>query len=376
MCEFLKVENYTKGSCIGKGSFGIVYKIADNKTGEILAAKCFMNLAEPDYVNKLDFRREIYLLSQLKHPSVIKYIGYSPTNFEGLNFSVIVTEYLPNGTLKQILEQLHRSNPPEKWSETKTLINIFGVASAMSYLHANNVLHRDLKPENILEDEHYYPKVTDFGLSKIENSNSTKSSSAIKGTPVYIAPEVWKSGGQLYGKAGDVYSFGFIVYELITLKKPFYNYNKQSYYNSYELFMAISRGQRPDIDNFVSDCYRDLITKCWSEDPDERPSFDEIVETLKTNKKFINELIDENEYYEYIESIENSEKSFNIKNFKPLIFDGSIDSFNKFPIDLQQNIISGVISVVKNTNSLDILSQINDILIYLKKKIIVKTFKY
>ena len=125
MCEFLKVENYTKGSCIGEGSFGKVFKIIDNNTGEILAAKCSKELANLDDKNKLDFRRETCLLSQLNHP----------TNFEGLNCPVIVTEYLPNETLRQILEQLHKSNPPKKWSETKTLINIFGIASATSYLH-------------------------------------------------------------------------------------------------------------------------------------------------------------------------------------------------------------------------------------------------
>ena len=85
--------------------------------------------------------------------------------------------------------------------------NIYGIASAMAYLHAYNIIHRDLKPANILEDDKFFPKIADFGLSKINENFSSRGQSAVgfKGTPIYCAPEVWLNNE--YSKAGDVYSF-------------------------------------------------------------------------------------------------------------------------------------------------------------------------
>ena len=88
----------------------------------------------------------------------------------------------------------------------------------MSYLHLHNVLHRDLKPENILMDENLYPKISDFGLSKItdflSNSMNVQSQKGLKGTPAYLAPEILAD--EKYSKKGDVYAFAFIVFEIMT----------------------------------------------------------------------------------------------------------------------------------------------------------------
>ena len=162
-------------------------------------------------------------MSKITHPFIVKFVGFSYTNFQGDSKPVILTEYLPNGSLDDVLTLERRSLATFEWTETRKLINIYGIATSMLYLHQHKILHRDLKPANILMDNFLCPKICDFGLSKIEHSNlstqTINSTLTVKGTPAYIAPEIWKK--QKYSKSSDVYSFGVLVYELITNEIPF-----------------------------------------------------------------------------------------------------------------------------------------------------------
>ena len=94
----------------------------------------------------------------------------------------------------------------------------------MSYLHSTDFLHRDLKPDNILLDEFLFPKFADFGLSKKSQSSNGFSImktiiGAIKGTQIYIAPEIWFKCE--YSRLSDVFALAIIVYEIIACKRPF-----------------------------------------------------------------------------------------------------------------------------------------------------------
>ena len=144
---------------------------------------------------ELDISREVSILSQLNHPSVLKFIHFSATNFKGRKKPVIITEYAPNGTLKDFIE-LDQSNTNFNWDDTRKLIVVYGIASAMSYLHSHDILHRDLKPAYILMDDFLLSKIADFGLSKISTIEKVDSIlnttyGVIKGTPIYMAPEIW-----------------------------------------------------------------------------------------------------------------------------------------------------------------------------------------
>ena len=227
MSEFLDLKRFKKQSKIGQGSFGQVFKVVENDTEDIYAAKIsFTKLDENDKKFLTNLKREVNILSKLNHPSVLKFIGYSPIDFNQNSFPVIITEYSPNGSLEDILKLERRSISHESWSDTKKLINIYGIASAMKYLHSHKIIHRDLKPANILEDDELFPKIADFGLSKIVHSNAesmtSQSTIGFKGTPIYNAPEIWLNYD--YSKAGDVYSFSLIFYEIFSLNQPFKNY--------------------------------------------------------------------------------------------------------------------------------------------------------
>ena len=118
-----------------------------------------------DSSEALSLFREVNLNSLLNYPSVLKFVGYYPTNFEGDPLPTIIAELALNGSLRGIISMELQGLAPDEWNHTKKLINIFGIASGMSYLHSHNVLHRDLKPENILVDEYLNSKISDFGLS-------------------------------------------------------------------------------------------------------------------------------------------------------------------------------------------------------------------
>ena len=176
----------------------------------------------------------------------------------------------------------------------------------MSYLHLHKIIHRDLKPANILMDDFLFPKIADFGLSKILHTNkesmSNNSFFQQKGTPLYMSPEIYKDCE--YSFASDVYAFGVIVYEIVTSTEPFKNAN------AFTIMMKVINGERPEIDETVNDSYRNLIERCWAQNPLDRPSFDEIVEYLKTDEGLITSTIEKEDFLNYVDFIDNYKTSF------------------------------------------------------------------
>ena len=307
----VNLNNYEKGAKLGEGSFGKVYKITEKETGKIYCAKISKKVIEDNtFEDLLNLLTEVSLFSKFDHPSIVQFIGYSTINFNNEPKPVIIMEYSPNGSLQQAIKLEYYSRAISEWDDTHKLINIYGLASAMAYLHRHNILHRDLKTENILLDDYLFPKVSDFGLSTISSSESTQSmifdhgSNFVCGTPIYMSPEIIKE--HKYTKAGDVYSFSLIVYEIMTMTAPF---------NELHSFIEIIKKvvfdkERPKIDQNVPSSYRNLIEKCWQEDPNKRPSFDEIVNLLETDPGFILDSVDQDDFFNYVDYVKNYQSKF------------------------------------------------------------------
>ncbi|KAK8843739.1 hypothetical protein M9Y10_024807 [Tritrichomonas musculus] len=257
---FLDMKAYKKCSSrsIGNGSYGTVFKFI-SKENEIYAGKILQR--DPN-----TFFKEIGTLISVHYPSIVSIKGFSlsPVNGNSPNgfIPIIILEYLANGTLNDLLYK------KENVTDTKKYIIILGITLGMYCLHKNGIIHRDLKPDNILFDVNYYPRIADFGLSKYIGTATDLPLNSKTGAPIYTAPEVTEGCKSSFKM--DVYSYSLILFEILTAKtgqKPVYKGTRP-----YEV--------RPNTSNLENNAQKELIEKCWSEDPAKRPEFKDIVKKI------------------------------------------------------------------------------------------------
>ena len=144
------------------------------------------------------------------------------------------------------------------------------VLQALQYLHSQGVIHRDLKPDNCLLTASRAVRVCDFGLARWATSRSMTGN---KGTPAYMAPEVVSSAGlqARYSSAVDVYSFGVMLWAMITRRQPFGHIR-----NPFAIPPRVVAGERPPMPTEIPSRLRNLIAACWSASPQARPTFAQI----------------------------------------------------------------------------------------------------
>lgn len=149
---------------LGNGACGDVYLIKEKSSAKLFAAKV-SRVECKSLSDQKSFFREISSLSKAKNPAVLSLIGFNLLNFEGDHYPTIVTEFMPKGSLWDIL------NGNINLPQSKRYIILLGIAEGMKYLHSIGITHRDLKPGNIVLDDNFYPYISDFGASKLANSN-------------------------------------------------------------------------------------------------------------------------------------------------------------------------------------------------------------
>lgn len=260
---------------IGEGNFGQVSLVhpKDNIDLKVALKKIPVDLEDKDI--QKNFIREVSIMASLKHPNIIQLIGFSFPSSKDQTFQ-IYSKYLPNKTLADVLEE------EEELNNTQLSIIVYGIASAMAYLHSKNIVHRDLKPENIFLDENFYPVLSDFGLSRFDGVNMT----GRLGTPYFMAPELFAEEDEESNISNkiDVYAFAVTLLSLFTTNYKFVGVQPRTIS---QLINKVTSGKRYVIPNDVPKFYVNLIQKCWANDPNERPSFDEIVKELEQNDDFI-----------------------------------------------------------------------------------------
>ncbi|KAK7335232.1 hypothetical protein VNO80_27009 [Phaseolus coccineus] len=199
-------NNFDVANKIGEGGFGPVYKgcLSD---GTLIAVK---QLSSKSKQGNREFLNEIGMISALQHPYLVKLYGCCVEGDQLL----LVYEYMENNSLARALFGPEEHQIRLDWP-TRYKICV-GIARGLAYLHEESrlkVVHRDIKTTNVLLDKDLNPKISDFGLAKLDEEENTHISTRIAGTYGYMAPE-YAMHGYLTDKA-DVYSFGIVVLEII-----------------------------------------------------------------------------------------------------------------------------------------------------------------
>ncbi|KAL2589818.1 hypothetical protein AAZV13_13G253100 [Glycine max] len=281
----------TVGTRVGIGFFGEVFRGIWNGTD--VAIKVFL---EQDLTaeNMEDFCNEISILSRLRHPNVILFLG-ACTKPPRLS---MVTEYMELGSLYYLM---HLSGQKKKLNWRRRLRMLRDICKGLMCIHRMKVVHRDLKSANCLVNKHWTVKICDFGLSRIMTESPMRDSSSA-GTPEWMAPELIRN--EPFTEKCDIFSLGVIMWELCTLNRPWEGVPPERVVYSvahegsrleipegplgrlisgpcnFPLLHVDDRTQLSALTNFTSlwFCFV-LFAECWAE-CHQRPSCEEILSRL------------------------------------------------------------------------------------------------
>ncbi|KAL4563307.1 hypothetical protein LXL04_027347 [Taraxacum kok-saghyz] len=255
----------TVGSRVGIGFFGEVFRGKWN--GIEVAIKVLLE-QEVTAENIEDFCNEISILSRLRHPNVILFLGActTPPHFS------LITEYMDMGSLYYLI---HVSGLKKRISWRRRLKMLCDICRGLMSMHRMKIVHRDLKSANCLVNKHWIVKICDFGLSRVLTTANMRDCSSA-GTPEWMAPELIRN--QPFTEKCDIFSLGVIIWELCTLQRPWEGVP------SAQVVRAVGNdGTRLEIPEGP---LGNLIADCWAE-PDQRPNCEEILSRLMSCEMLI-----------------------------------------------------------------------------------------
>ncbi|KAK8890565.1 hypothetical protein M9Y10_035342 [Tritrichomonas musculus] len=247
---------------VGHGGFSTVYLGGQLSTNKIVAIKQYLRTeftAKDLEMYKREISTYLFLQTPTKHPCLLTFVGATMKPPY-----CILTEYMSGQSLYVRLH--NRGLKYEPLSPTAKTIITIGIAHGMEYLHSKGLIHRDLKSLNVLLDNDDYPRICDFGLSRSQGTDSEVMTKGV-GTFRWMAPEVFQSNH--YNSKVDVYSFGILLWEMLTEKIPFIDDG--------DCIREISQiDKRPKIPEDCPANVSAFITDCWDKDPEHRPDFKSI----------------------------------------------------------------------------------------------------
>uniref|UniRef100_A0A8C7FEL0 Mitogen-activated protein kinase kinase kinase 7 n=1 Tax=Oncorhynchus kisutch TaxID=8019 RepID=A0A8C7FEL0_ONCKI len=249
---------------VGRGTFGVVFKA--KWKGKDVAIKTIESESE-----RKAFVVELRQLSRVNHPNIVKLYGSCD------NPVCLVMEYAEGGSLYNVL---HGAEPLPQYSASHAMSWCLQCAQGVSYLHAMKpkaLIHRDLKPPNLLLVQGgTVLKICDFGTACDIQTHMTNN----KGSAAWMAPEVFE--GSNYSEKCDVFSWGIILWEGITRRKPFDEIGGSAFC----IMWAVHRGTRPPLIKDLPEPIENLMTHCWDKDPSQRPSMEEVRNTMASLMKY------------------------------------------------------------------------------------------
>ena len=229
---------------------------------EVVAIKLMNYVPHMDDTRAHDFLHEINILRRLNHPNVLGFMGACTR--PGERFA-IVTEFMDGGSVHALRTTYTEAGQP--FPEAMLVGIALDVVRGMEYLHQNNIIHRDLKAANLLYNINGLVKVADFGVAR--EVVSTGSMTAETGTYRWMAPEV--IAHKPYDAKADVYSFGVLLWELITGEVPYADVSPMQ-----AAIGVVQRGMRPVIPGTCPAYINELLRECWKTNSKARPSMNGI----------------------------------------------------------------------------------------------------
>ncbi|XP_062115265.1 serine/threonine-protein kinase STY13-like [Humulus lupulus] len=261
----IDLRKLNMGEAFAQGAFGKLYR--GTYKGEDVAIKILErpeNDPEKAQLMEQQFQQEVKMLATLKHPNIVRFIGACRKPMVWC----IVTEYAKGGSVRQFLMKRQSRSVPLKLAVKQAL----DVARGMAYVHELGLIHRDLKSDNLLIFSDKSIKIADFGVARIEVQ--TEGMTPETGTYRWMAPEMIQH--RPYTQKVDVYSFGIVLWELITGMLPFQNMTAVQ-----AAFAVVNKGVRPIVPIDCLPVLGEIMTRCWDANPDVRPPFTDVVKMLE-----------------------------------------------------------------------------------------------
>lgn len=212
-----KLTRYTLKERIGAGGMATVYRAWDTKLERDVAIKVLHEHLSFDNTFQERFEREAKFVAGFHHPHIVQIFDFATIETDEAPIYYMVMPFLTGATLEHIIDNYCQHNEDIPKEITIRLVN--EIASALDYAHARGMIHRDVKPANILYDSHNRALLTDFGIARLAETGNLTAEGMTVGTPAYMPPE--QAQGLEIDHRADIYSFGVIVYELITRTPPY-----------------------------------------------------------------------------------------------------------------------------------------------------------
>eukprot|EP00117_Sycon_ciliatum_P017324 scpid13793/ scgid16366/ Putative molluscan insulin-related peptide(s) receptor; Putative molluscan insulin-related peptide(s) receptor alpha chain; Putative molluscan insulin-related peptide(s) receptor beta chain len=274
---------------LGRGNFGTVYEgrmkqIIDDKEEEVKVA--VKTVKEGSFASdRRDFLAEACVMKGLNSPNLVNLVGLVT---QGEAYAIM--EFMPHGDLKHYLRAIRPEKQAEKGfdlmvpSESMFYSWASDIAKAMQYLSSKRIIHRDLAARNVMIDEKYSLRVGDFGLARdIYITDYYRRESQTPLPLRWLAPESIRDG--VFSHASDIWAYGIVLYEVATLaQQPYVGLNNE------DVVRLLIKGgcMDPPIPamSFPNDVIR-VMTSCWKHSPEDRPTFDNLVEQLTPDDDFV-----------------------------------------------------------------------------------------
>ena len=273
---FEHLGRYEISEELGRGDMGIVYKAYDPLIDRFVAIKTIdlqkLSDEEKDEY-KARFYQEAKAAGRLNHPNIITVYDLGRKE----DIAYIAMELMEGPELQNIVEE----NPALSLAEKLDIA--FQVAAGLAYAHEHGVVHRDIKPSNIMVLRGKHVKIADFGIAKMESSLWNTQANKIMGSPLYMSPEQIQSHS--ITARSDIFSFGIVLFQMITGRLPFYGENINSVmYQIVNEEAKIPSSLNPAIPNMLDQ----IVAKCLAKNPEDRyPSANELLSDLHSCRKML-----------------------------------------------------------------------------------------